>query len=57
MKLLEIVYIYESTLARIVYKFFVKKTESELSVNEQLAEELHKPVTKKNQKKKSLCKI
>ena len=48
-----------------VYKFFDKKTGSGaiatsragVSVNEQLAEELHKPVTKKIQKKKSLCKI
>ena len=40
-----------------VYKFFDKKTESRVSVNEQLAEELHKPVIKKIQKKKNLCKI
>ena len=30
-----------------VYKFFDKKTESTVSVNKQLAEELHKPVIKK----------
>ena len=30
-----------------VYNFFDKKTGSGISVNEQLAEELHKPVTKK----------
>ena len=30
-----------------VYKFFDKKTGSGISVNEQLAEKLHKPVTKK----------
>ena len=30
-----------------VYKFFDKKTGSGDSVNNQLAEELHKPVTKK----------
>ena len=30
-----------------VYKFFDKKTGTGVSVNEQLAEELHKPVTKK----------
>ena len=29
-----------------VYKIFDKKTVSGISVNEQLAEELHKPVTK-----------
>ena len=34
-----------------VYKFFNTKTGSGESVNEQLAEELHKPVTKKNSKK------
>ena len=46
-----------------VYKFFDKKTGSGaiatsragVSVNEQLAEELHKPVTKKF--KRSLCEI
>ena len=30
-----------------VYKFFDKKTGTRISVNEQLAEELHKPVIKK----------
>ena len=48
-----------------IYKFFDKKTGSgelattklELSVNKQLAEELHKPVIKKIQRKKSLCEI
>ena len=30
-----------------IYKFFDKKTGLGASVNEQLAEELHKPVTKK----------
>ena len=29
-----------------VYRFFDKKTESRVNLNEQLAEELHKPVTK-----------
>ena len=32
-------------------------TGSGLSVNQQLAEELQKPVIKKNEKNKSLCKI
>ena len=35
-----------------VYKFFDKKTGSGLSVNEQLAEEIHKPVIKKFKRRK-----
>ena len=35
-----------------VYMFFDKKTGSGVSVNEQLAEELHKPVTKKVKRRK-----
>ena len=35
-----------------VYKFFGKETESEISVNEQLTEELHKPVIKKFKRRK-----
>ena len=35
-----------------VYKFFDKKTGSGISVNEQLAEELHKPVIKKFKRRK-----
>ena len=38
---------YQRALACMVYKFFGKKTESGISVNEQLAQELHKPVIKK----------
>ena len=39
-----------------VYNFFDKKAGSGMRVNEQLlSEELHKPVIKKIQKKKSLC--
>ena len=34
-------------LARMVYKIFDKKIRSGASVNEQLVEELHKPVIKK----------
>ena len=34
-------------LASIVYKFFDKKAGSGATANEQLVEELHKPVTKK----------
>ena len=35
-----------------VYKFFDKKTGTRISVNEQLAEELHKPVIKKIKRRK-----
>ena len=35
-----------------IYKVFDKKTESGVSVNEQLAEELHKPVVKKFKRRK-----
>ena len=35
-----------------VYYFFDKKTGSGISANEQLAEELHKPVTKKFKRRK-----
>ena len=38
---------YQKALASMVYKLFDKKTGSVVSVNEQLAEELHKPVIKK----------
>ena len=47
---------YQRALASMVYKFFNKKTKSVVSVNEQLAEELHKTVIEKS-KKKSLCEI
>ena len=43
---------YQRTLASMVYKFFDKKTVSGVSVNEQVAEELHKPVTKKFKRRK-----
>ena len=42
---------YQRTLASMVCKFFDKKTGSGASVNEQLAEELHNPVTKKFQRR------
>ena len=48
---------YQRTLASMVYKFFNKKTGSGINVNKQIAEELHKPVIKKIQKKKSLCEV
>ena len=38
---------YQSALASMVYKIFDRKIGSGVSVNEQLAEELHKPVIKK----------
>ena len=43
----------QRTLASMVYKIFdKKKTESGMSVNEQLYEELHKPVIKKFKRRK-----
>ena len=44
---------YKRALASIVYQVLDKKTSSGISVNEQLAEELLKPVIEK-QKKKSM---
>ena len=38
---------YQTALASIAYKFFDKRTRLGVSVNEQLAEELHKSVIKK----------
>ena len=43
---------YQIALASMVYKLFNKKTGSGRSVNEELAEELHKPVTKKFKRRK-----
>ena len=45
---------YQRALESMVYKFFDKKTGSEVSVNKQLVEELHKPVIKKLEKENSL---
>ena len=42
----------QRALVSLVYKLFDKKTGLGVSVNEQLAEKLHKPVVKKIQKKK-----
>ena len=39
--------VHQRPLASTVYKIFDKKTGSGISLNEQLTEELHKPVTKK----------
>ena len=43
---------YQRALANMVYKFFDKKTGSGVSVNEQLAQELHKPLIKKFKRRK-----
>ena len=43
---------YQIALKSMPYEFSDKKTGSGISVNEQLAEELHKPVTKKFQRRK-----
>ena len=43
---------YQRTLASMVYKFFDKKTGSGISVNEQLAKELHRPPIKKFKRRK-----
>ena len=43
---------YQRAIASMVYKFFVKKTGSRISVNEQLAEELNKPAIKKLKRRK-----
>ena len=43
---------YQRALTSMVYKFFDKKTVSRVSVNENLAEKLHKPVTKKIKRRK-----
>ena len=55
----------QRTLASMVYMFFDKKTRSgaivtstsEINVNEQLAEELHKPVIKKFKRKKDYARF
>ena len=38
---------YQEVLATMIYKFFDKKKGSEISVNEQLAKDLQKPVIRK----------
>ena len=45
---------YQRALASMIYKFFDKKTRSGVSVNEQLAEESHKPVIKNLKEEKSV---
>ena len=44
---------YQRALASMVYKFFDKKTGAGVSVNEQLAKELHKKVIKKFKRRKA----
>ena len=44
--------VYQKELARMIYKFFDKKTELGASVNEELAQELHKTAVKKFKRKK-----
>ena len=43
---------YQGALASLIYKFFEKKMGAGVSVNEQLAEELHEPVHKKLKRRK-----
>ena len=43
---------YQRAFSRLVYEFFDKKTGLGVSVNEQLAEELHKPVIKRFERRK-----
>ena len=43
---------YRGGLASMVYEFFDKKTGPRISANEQLAEELHKPVIKNQKEEK-----
>ena len=43
---------YQRALENMVYKFFYKKTGSGIRINKQLAEELHKPATKKFKRRK-----
>ena len=45
---------YHRAWASMIYKFFDKKRGSRMSVNEQLAEELHKQVIKKFKRKKCM---
>ena len=45
---------YQRALASMVYKFFDKKTRSGITVNEQLSEELHKPLIKKLKEENSM---
>ena len=48
---------YQRALASMIYKFFDKKTGLRVSVNEQLAEELHKTVIKKFKRRKAYARF
>ena len=48
---------YQRALASMAYTFFDKKSGLRAGVNEELDEELHKPVTEKLSMKKNLCEI
>ena len=48
---------YHGPLLSMVYKFFDKKTGSGVSVNKQLTEELHTPVTKKFKRRKVYARL
>ena len=43
---------YQRALASMVYRFFDKKTGSEINANKEISEESHKPVIKKLKKRK-----
>ena len=47
----------QRVLVSMIYKFFYKKTVSGVSVNEQLAEELHKLVIKKFKRRKAYARL
>ena len=48
---------YQSAFASMVYKIFYEKTKSGISVNEQLAEEIHEPVIKRFRRRKLYAKF
>ena len=48
---------YQRALGSMAYKFFDKKIGSGMSVNEQLAEELHKPLLKKFKRRKDYARF
>ena len=50
---MKLLYGYQRGLASMVYKFFEKKTGSEASINEELAQELHKPIINKFKRRKA----
>ena len=48
---------YRRTLASMIYNFLDQKTRSEMSLTEQLVEELHKPVIKKFKRRKIYARL